>query len=102
MFLPPGRLRRPPSPSELGLARVRHFKVAQVGYIRLGLGEGLSWRQLRRSKSLRRGRSRHQARAKPGITSRANSATELLASARLIMPKLTCSEAESKPPTSRS
>src|SRR5271166_6152768 len=26
-------------PPELGLARVRHFKVAQVGYIRLGLGE---------------------------------------------------------------
>src|SRR5262245_5274775 len=28
-----------PPPTELGLARVRHFEVAQVGYIRLGLGE---------------------------------------------------------------
>src|SRR4051794_12356704 len=27
------------SPTELGLARVRHFEVAQVGYIRLGVGE---------------------------------------------------------------
>src|SRR6266851_6680436 len=28
------------SPPELGFTRVRHLKVAQVGYIRLGLGRG--------------------------------------------------------------
>src|SRR5262245_3003794 len=29
-----------PLPSELGFTRVRHFSVAEVGYIRLRLGEG--------------------------------------------------------------
>jgi hypothetical protein len=29
-----------PLPPELGFTRVRHFKLAEVGYIRLRLGEG--------------------------------------------------------------
>src|SRR6266851_3743744 len=35
-----GRLGLHPPPSELGFTRVRHFRVAEVGYIRLRLGEG--------------------------------------------------------------
>jgi len=39
------------SPPELGLARVRHYKLAQVGYAQLGLGRGDErLRQLRRTK----------------------------------------------------
>ena len=43
-----------------------------------------------------------RARAKCGITSLANNRIDSSASARLIMPKFTCSDADSKPPTSRS
>src|SRR5262245_8001964 len=42
-----------------------------------------------------------QACAKYGITSRANRRIDASASARPIMPKFTCSEADSKPPTLR-
>jgi len=42
-----------------------------------------------------------QARAKYGITSRANRRIDASASARPIMPKLTCSDADSKPPMPR-
>src|SRR5262249_39368844 len=42
-----------------------------------------------------------QARAKYGITSRANSRIDASASARPITPKLTCSDADSKPPMPR-
>jgi hypothetical protein len=38
---------------------------------------------------------------KCGITSRANNSIDASASARPIMPKLTCSDAHSKPPTPR-